>query len=144
MPSGDHHRGGRGEVVANGEGLNVLHVALTACFQRIHDPVHRYDDVTFVVADVAVICDRGLAVGRRRLKNCALRAVQWGDSTIADRGPPMPKPNYAFEKRQRDLAKKAKKEEKRQRKTGRAENPEGTDSSAPAASPSAIGVKTDS
>ncbi len=30
----------------------------------------------------------------------------------------MAKPNYAFEKRQRDLAKKAKKEEKRQRKTG--------------------------
>ena len=30
----------------------------------------------------------------------------------------MAKPNYAFEKRQRDLAKKKKKEEKRQRKTG--------------------------
>ena len=30
----------------------------------------------------------------------------------------MAKPNYAFEKRQRDLAKKQKKEEKRQRKTG--------------------------
>ena len=28
----------------------------------------------------------------------------------------MPKPNYAFAKRQRDLAKKQKKEEKRQRK----------------------------
>lgn len=36
----------------------------------------------------------------------------------------MAKPNYAFEKRQRDLAKKAKKEEKRQRKTGIPENPE--------------------
>lgn len=30
----------------------------------------------------------------------------------------MPKPNYAFAKRQRDLAKKAKKEEKRQKKLG--------------------------
>ena len=30
----------------------------------------------------------------------------------------MPKPNYAFAKRQRDLAKKQKKEEKRLRKTG--------------------------
>jgi len=30
----------------------------------------------------------------------------------------MAKPNYAFEKRQRDLAKKKKKEEKRLRKTG--------------------------
>ena len=30
----------------------------------------------------------------------------------------MAKPNYAFAKRQRDLAKKQKKEEKRQRKTG--------------------------
>lgn len=36
----------------------------------------------------------------------------------------MAKPNYAFEKRQRDLAKKAKKEEKRQRKTATPENPE--------------------
>ena len=32
------------------------------------------------------------------------------------------KPNYAFAKRQRDLAKKQKKEEKRQRKTGANEN----------------------
>jgi hypothetical protein len=30
----------------------------------------------------------------------------------------MAKPNYAFAKRQRDLAKKAKKEEKRMKKTG--------------------------
>lgn len=30
----------------------------------------------------------------------------------------MAKPNYAFEKRQRDLAKKKKKDEKRLRKTG--------------------------
>jgi len=35
----------------------------------------------------------------------------------------MPKPNYAFAKRQRDIAKKQKKEEKRQRKTGASENP---------------------
>lgn len=35
----------------------------------------------------------------------------------------MAKPNYAFAKRQRDLAKKQKKEEKRLRKIGTAENP---------------------
>jgi hypothetical protein len=35
----------------------------------------------------------------------------------------MAKPNYAFAKRQRDLAKKAKKEEKRLRKTGGSETP---------------------
>ena len=35
----------------------------------------------------------------------------------------MVKPNYAFAKRQRDLAKKAKKEEKRARKSGTAETP---------------------
>jgi hypothetical protein len=34
----------------------------------------------------------------------------------------MAKPNYAFAKRQRDLAKKQKKEEKRQRKAGSSEN----------------------
>ncbi|MDA0823617.1 MAG: hypothetical protein O3C28_14535 [Proteobacteria bacterium] len=39
----------------------------------------------------------------------------------------MAKPNYAFAKRQRDLAKKQKKEEKRQRKTE--ENPEGAETS---------------
>jgi hypothetical protein len=39
----------------------------------------------------------------------------------------MAKPNYAFEKRQRDLAKKAKKEEKRQRKTDSRENQDRTD-----------------
>lgn len=33
------------------------------------------------------------------------------------------KPNYAFAKRQRDLAKKAKKEEKRLRKAGTTETP---------------------
>jgi hypothetical protein len=45
----------------------------------------------------------------------------------------MAKPNYAFEKRQRDLAKKAKKEEKRQRKTGVRENPGAAESPEPAA-----------
>lgn len=34
----------------------------------------------------------------------------------------MVKPNYAFEKRQRDLAKKRKQEEKRQRKAGTRDN----------------------
>jgi len=34
----------------------------------------------------------------------------------------MAKPNYAFAKRQRDLAKKQKKEEKQQRKTGTSDN----------------------
>lgn len=34
----------------------------------------------------------------------------------------MAKPNYAFAKRQRDLAKKAKKEEKRQKKLGTPED----------------------
>jgi len=57
---------------------------------------------------------------------------------------PMAKTNYAFEKRQRDLAKKAKREEKRQRKTGGPKSPEGTDSPAPAASTPASGVKADS
>lgn len=41
----------------------------------------------------------------------------------------MPKPNYAFAKRQRDLAKKQKKEEKRLRKApreGDTTDPEGT------------------
>lgn len=39
----------------------------------------------------------------------------------------MAKPNYTFEKRQRDLAKKAKQDAKRQRKTESRENPQGTD-----------------
>jgi hypothetical protein len=43
----------------------------------------------------------------------------------------MAKPNYAFEKRQRDLAKKVKKEKKRQRKTGAPDKPEGTEAAAP-------------
>lgn len=53
----------------------------------------------------------------------------------------MAKPNYAFEKRQRDLAKKAKKEEKRQRKVGTTENPDGTESTEPAALPPVTEVK---
>ncbi|MFZ1535847.1 MAG: hypothetical protein WAT23_00450 [Chromatiaceae bacterium] len=52
----------------------------------------------------------------------------------------MAKPNYAFEKRQRDLAKKAKKEEKRQRKTDLPENPDAMDSPEPAAPPPATDV----
>ncbi len=39
----------------------------------------------------------------------------------------MAKPNYSFEKRQRDLAKKQKKEEKRLRKQGARETSEATD-----------------
>ena len=47
----------------------------------------------------------------------------------------MAKPNYSFEKRQRDLAKKAKKEEKRLRKAAGQANPEGTENPEPAAPP---------
>jgi hypothetical protein len=54
----------------------------------------------------------------------------------------MAKPNYSFEKRQRDLAKKAKKEEKRLRKAGPPANPDGTESPAPAAPAPATEVKT--
>ncbi|MDA8261046.1 MAG: hypothetical protein M0Z99_36310 [Betaproteobacteria bacterium] len=39
----------------------------------------------------------------------------------------MAKPNYSFEKRQRDLAKKAKKEEKRLRKAAGAATPDGAE-----------------
>ena len=46
----------------------------------------------------------------------------------------MAKPNYAYEKRQRDLAKKQKKEEKRLRKAGTATD---TDSQQPPATPAA-------
>ncbi|MCU0897732.1 MAG: hypothetical protein MUC55_09540 [Burkholderiales bacterium] len=35
----------------------------------------------------------------------------------------MPKPNYAFAKRQRDLAKKLKKEEKKQKKAAQTDEP---------------------
>ncbi|MEI8163148.1 MAG: hypothetical protein WCI19_08430 [Betaproteobacteria bacterium] len=51
----------------------------------------------------------------------------------------MAKPNYSFEKRQRDLAKKAKKEEKRLRKTGAPASPENPE---PAAAQPAGEVKT--
>ena len=51
----------------------------------------------------------------------------------------MAKPNYSFEKRQRDLAKKAKKEEKRLRKAGAAAHPETPE---PAAVPPVAEVKT--
>lgn len=54
----------------------------------------------------------------------------------------MAKPNYSFEKRQRDLAKKAKKEEKRLRKAGSPANPDGTENPEPAAPPPAAEVKT--
>ncbi len=53
----------------------------------------------------------------------------------------MAKPNYSFEKRQRDLAKKAKKEEKRLRKAGAPAGPEGTETPEPAAMPPAAEVK---
>jgi hypothetical protein len=43
----------------------------------------------------------------------------------------MAKPNYAFEKRQRDLAKKQKKEEKLKRKVGANENPPESEQSEP-------------
>lgn len=39
----------------------------------------------------------------------------------------MPRRNYQFEKRQKDLAKKAKKEEKRQRRLDRSARPSGDD-----------------
>jgi hypothetical protein len=54
----------------------------------------------------------------------------------------MAKPNYAFEKRQRDLAKKAKKEEKLQRKTGSPGKLDGTDCPEPAAPAPAADVRT--
>ncbi len=57
----------------------------------------------------------------------------------------MAKPNYSFEKRQRDLAKKAKKEEKQEekrlRKAGAPANPE---TSEPAAAPPVAELKTPS
>lgn len=56
----------------------------------------------------------------------------------------MAKPNYAFEKRQRDLAKKAKKEAKRQRKAGAPADPQGTDDQdAAAPSPATDAGSTD-
>ena len=54
----------------------------------------------------------------------------------------MAKPNYAFEKRQRDLAKKAKKEEKRQRKAGSPDNREAAKGPEPTAPPPATDAET--
>jgi hypothetical protein len=54
----------------------------------------------------------------------------------------MAKPNYSFEKRQRDLAKKAKKEEKRLRKAAGPANPDGTENPDPAAPPPEAEAKT--
>ena len=45
----------------------------------------------------------------------------------------MLKPNYAFAKRQRDLAKKAKKEEKKQREMGTQDSPAEENPAAPPA-----------
>ena len=57
----------------------------------------------------------------------------------------MAKPNYSFEKRQRDLAKKAKKEEKQEekrlRKAGGPAIQEGTENPEPAVPPPATEVK---
>jgi hypothetical protein len=50
----------------------------------------------------------------------------------AQRDMPVAKPNYQFDKRQRDLAKKKKQDEKRQRK--QAKNPDAPDDAAPAQS----------
>ena len=44
----------------------------------------------------------------------------------------MAKPNYQYEKRQRDLAKKQKQEEKRRQKLASKHTPEGGDDSSPA------------
>ncbi len=54
----------------------------------------------------------------------------------------MAKPNYSFEKRQRDLAKKAKKEEKRLRKAGTPANPDSAENPEPAAPQPETEVKT--
>jgi hypothetical protein len=43
------------------------------------------------------------------------------------------KPNYKFEKRQRDIAKKKKQEEKRQRKLGKTDSKDGEDPDSSAA-----------
>ena len=53
----------------------------------------------------------------------------------------MAKPNYEFAKRQRDLAKKRKKEEKKLRKAGTAETP-GAEGDAEAAAPAPADDKT--
>jgi hypothetical protein len=48
------------------------------------------------------------------------------------------KPNYEFAKRQRDLAKKRKKEEKKLRKAGPADAPEGTAADSTSDTPAGI------
>ena len=70
-------------------------------------------------------------------------AHPWGTGRCPDAtkpaGAPLATPNYAYEKRQRELAKKRKAEEKRQRKqTGRddAPTPAQPDNAAPAPAPS--------
>ena len=98
-----------------------------------------------------VYCHPGRAEGSLgRLEGDPSAARIEGGGTTYNRGVerfptqrhPMAKPNYAFEKRQRELAKKAKKEEKRHRKTGGPKSPDGKESPAPAASTPPGGVKT--
>lgn len=50
----------------------------------------------------------------------------------------MAKPNYSFEKRQREIAKKKKKEEKLSRKTAPQDDPAPGDAPAPASEPSPV------
>ena len=62
----------------------------------------------------------------------------WGSVTVLSLQPglPGPKPNYAFEKRQRELEKKRKKEEKAQKKsTGPAQQPGADETGATEPSP---------
>jgi hypothetical protein len=49
-----------------------------------------------------------------------------------ERGRPLANPNYAFAKRQRDLAKQRKKEEKKKRKAGPADAPPPAEDAPPA------------
>ncbi len=51
---------------------------------------------------------------------------------------PLAKPNYAFQKRQRELAKKQKKEEKRQRKAEPEPGEDGTGAAADESHPGAL------
>ena len=55
--------------------------------------------------------------GRRRDFRSGIRVP---DPTPAEKGDKLAKPNYQYEKRQKDLAKKKKQEEKRLRKTNKA------------------------
>lgn len=63
-----------------------------------------------------------------------LAAAGWGIVTHLNLQPGLPvaKPNYAFEKRQRELEKKRKKEEKAQKKSAGQHTPTGADEGAPA------------